>query len=54
MSDVSENNNSGQKIWLFWPDLYLCSKSDSRFLECVDKDRNQVDEKSIHYREERA
>ena len=28
--------------------------SDSRFLECVDEDRYQVYEKSIHDREERA
>ena len=28
--------------------------SDSRFLECADKNRNQVDEKSIDDRKERA
>ena len=53
-SDSSQNKNSGQKIRALWPEWYFCLTSDSRFLECADEDRNQVDEKSIDDRKERA
>ena len=53
-SDSSQNMNSGQKIRAFWPEKFMFNQSDSRFLECADKDRNKVDEKSIDDRKERA